>query len=102
MIHLAGYEPEVDIAIELTGARPGEKLREELFNADERSQPTSAERIVRAVRAEPVDPDRIQRTLVRLEELVSAGDETGLAERIVGLVTSETSERAAVAEVGDP
>jgi len=102
MIHLAGYEPEIDIAIEITGPRPGEKLREELFNSDERAQPTSAERIVRAVRAEPLDPDRVQRTMTRMEELVSAGDEAGLADRIVGLVTTEASERAAAAEVGDP
>ncbi len=51
MISLAGYEPDTEIAIEFTGPRRGEKLGEELFNADERSQPTSAERIVRAVRA---------------------------------------------------
>ena len=53
MIHLAGYEPDAEIAIEFTGPRRGEKLDEELFNADERSQPTSAERIVRAVRPAP-------------------------------------------------
>src|SRR6185436_12119660 len=34
MIRLAGYEPEVDIAIEFVGRRPGEKLHEELFNSD--------------------------------------------------------------------
>ena len=56
MIRLAGYEPEVDIAIEFIGARPGEKLHEELFNADERPQPTAADRIVRAVRDAPARP----------------------------------------------
>ena len=56
MIHLAGYEPDVDIAIEFTGPRRGEKIHEELFNPDERSQPTSAERIVRAVRAAAARP----------------------------------------------
>ena len=54
MISLAGYEPETEIAIEFTGPRRGEKLGEELFNEDERSQPTSAEPIVRAVR--PASP----------------------------------------------
>jgi FlaA1/EpsC-like NDP-sugar epimerase len=58
MIQLAGYEPDTDIAIEFTGPRRGEKIHEELFNPDERSQPTSADRIVRAVRAHPLDPDR--------------------------------------------
>src|SRR3954469_16306188 len=80
MIHLAGYEPEEDIAIEIIGIRPGEKIHEELFNFDERPQATTAERIVRAVRAEPLDPDWVEGTVDELLELVAAGDEAGLAE----------------------
>jgi FlaA1/EpsC-like NDP-sugar epimerase len=86
MIHLAGYEPDVDIAIEFTGPRRGEKIHEELFNPDERSQPTSAERIVRAVRAQPLDPDWVETTVERLTNLVASGDEAGLAARVVELV----------------
>ena len=55
MIALAGQEPDVDIAIEFTGPRPGEKIHEELFNADEEPRPTAADRIVRAGRLEPLD-----------------------------------------------
>jgi FlaA1/EpsC-like NDP-sugar epimerase len=40
MIRLAGYVPEVDIKIEFTGLRPGEKLYEELLNKKEITQPT--------------------------------------------------------------
>src|SRR5204863_765797 len=40
MIRLAGYEPEADIAIEIVGPRPGEKIHEELLNDEERSEPT--------------------------------------------------------------
>lgn len=40
MISLAGYKPDIDIAIEYVGLRPGEKLFEELFHADEKSLPT--------------------------------------------------------------
>jgi FlaA1/EpsC-like NDP-sugar epimerase len=91
MIRLAGYEPEVDIAIEFVGARPGEKLHEELFNSDERPQPTAANRIVRAVRDAPRDPEWVNATLTRLEALVSTGDEAELAEQTVELVTQRRS-----------
>jgi FlaA1/EpsC-like NDP-sugar epimerase len=95
MIRLAGYEPEEDIAIEFIGPRPGEKVHEELFNADEHAQPTAAERIVRAVREAPLDPGWVGRTVERLDALVAAGDEAGLAERVVEVVTDRV-ERAPV------
>jgi FlaA1/EpsC-like NDP-sugar epimerase len=98
MIRLAGYEPEVDIAIEFVGARPGEKLQEDLFNTDERPQPTAADRIVRAVREAPLDPEWVNGTLTRLESLVSSGDESDLAEKTVELVTQR---RAAALPVDD-
>src|ERR671918_498450 len=69
MIRLAGYEPETDIAIEFTGRRPGEKLHEELFNSDERAQPTGADKIVRAVRRVPLDPEWVESTLIRVQSL---------------------------------
>jgi FlaA1/EpsC-like NDP-sugar epimerase len=87
MIRLAGYEPDTEIAIEFTGARPGEKLHEELFNEEERSQPTTAERILRAVRERPLEAEWVERTVERLETLVAAGDEANLADRVVELVT---------------
>jgi FlaA1/EpsC-like NDP-sugar epimerase len=87
MIRLAGYEPEVDIAIEYVGARRGEKLHEELFNSDERPQHTASDRITRAVRDAPRDPEWVNATIVRLESLVSSGDEADLAEQTVELVT---------------
>ena len=51
MITLAGYEPEVDIAIEFVGPRPGEKLHEELFNGG-RARPADDRRSHRARRAD--------------------------------------------------
>ena len=95
MIRLAGYEPETDIAIEITGARPGEKLHEELFNSDERPQPTGADKIVRAVRRAPLDPEWVGGAVRQLEQLVREGDEAHLAERTVALV----SERREVARL---
>src|SRR5256885_9584842 len=45
MIQLSGREPERDVAIEVVGRRPGEKLHEDLFNPDERPEATGEEKI---------------------------------------------------------
>jgi FlaA1/EpsC-like NDP-sugar epimerase len=42
MIRLAGKKPNVDVKIEFVGLRPGEKLYEELFYANETLMPTKA------------------------------------------------------------
>src|SRR4051794_31764563 len=87
MIKLAGYEPETDIAIEFTGKRPGEKLHEQLFGQDEHSQPTATDKIVRAVRRAPLDPEWVEASVQKLETMVREGDESSLAEETVALVT---------------
>jgi FlaA1/EpsC-like NDP-sugar epimerase len=92
MIGLAGYEPGRDVAIEFIGPRPGEKIHEELFNVDEHAAPTVAERIVRAVRNRPLDPVWVERSVEHLERLVATGDEAGLAERVVEVVTERLEE----------
>ncbi len=90
MIRLSGQEPETDIAVEIIGRRPGEKLHEELFTPDERPQPTPAEKILTAVR-DPLDPDWVEGAFVQVEELVYQGDGAGLAATVSRL----SAERAA-------
>ena len=46
MIKLAGFIPEVDIKIEYTGLRPGEKLYEELLNNKEKNIETHNPKIM--------------------------------------------------------
>ena len=53
MIRLAGLQPGVDIAIEFTGARPGERLQEVLFA---RSEPTVEIGVEGVVAARPAQP----------------------------------------------
>ena len=45
LIKLSGYEPEVDIPIQVTGLRPGEKLYEELLMAEEGLTATKHDKI---------------------------------------------------------
>jgi FlaA1/EpsC-like NDP-sugar epimerase len=92
MIRLSGQEPDVDIAIEVVGRRPGEKVHEDLFNPDERPQPTPAEKIIAAVR-DPLDPEWVEGAFARVEELVYAGDGGSLAETVAQLA----AERAVAA-----
>ena len=68
LIRLSGLEPDVDIAIEYTGVRPGEKLVEELMTAHERHTETSHDKIFVA-RPSEVDSDELDRVV---EELVAA------------------------------
>jgi FlaA1/EpsC-like NDP-sugar epimerase len=60
MIRLAGFEPGVDIKIEYTGLRPGEKMFEELVLDPNHSKTTSNEKIfIEMAEAEPIDLKRI-------------------------------------------
>jgi FlaA1/EpsC-like NDP-sugar epimerase len=78
MIRLSGQEPDVDIAIEIVGPRPGEKVHEDLFNPDERARPTGADKIVAAERPS-LDADWVEQAFARVEDIVYAGDAATLA-----------------------
>jgi FlaA1/EpsC-like NDP-sugar epimerase len=84
MIRLSGLEPERDIAIEIVGARPGEKFHEDLFNPYERPQPTPAQKILRAD-LDSLDPDWVEQIFGEINLLVLEGDAAGLAERVSNL-----------------
>jgi FlaA1/EpsC-like NDP-sugar epimerase len=84
MIELSGLAPGRDIAIEIVGRRPGEKLHEELFNPDERPQPTPAERILRAERA-PLSPGFVDEAFAEIGLLVLEGDAAALAAKVAEL-----------------
>ncbi|HTX46855.1 MAG TPA: nucleoside-diphosphate sugar epimerase/dehydratase [Solirubrobacteraceae bacterium] len=89
MIRLSGFEPERDIAIEIVGARPGEKLHEDLFNPYERPQPTVAQKIVRAER-ERLDPAWVEQTFGEINLLVLEGDAAALADQVSRLSRART------------
>ncbi len=87
MIELSGLDPDRDIAIEVVGRRPGEKLHEELFNHFERPQPTPAERIVRAER-DALDPEAVEEMFDQISLLVLEDDAAGLATKVAELSAS--------------
>jgi FlaA1/EpsC-like NDP-sugar epimerase len=68
LIRLSGYKPDVDIKIEYTGLRPGEKLYEEKLMAEEGLRSTSNE-MIHIGNPIPFDVDAF---LARLEELMEA------------------------------
>ena len=91
MIKLSGQEPGEDIAIEIVGRRPGEKIHEELFNPDERPQPTYAEKIMVAVRPS-LPPEWVEDAFARVEDLVYSGDPA-----VTAIVQELAAERASTA-----
>jgi FlaA1/EpsC-like NDP-sugar epimerase len=84
MIRFSGLEPGRDIAIEVIGSRPGEKLHEELFNAYEHPEATPAQKILRA-RRPAVDPEWVEETFDRISLLVLEGDAAALAATVAEL-----------------
>jgi FlaA1/EpsC-like NDP-sugar epimerase len=73
MIRLSGLEPGREVEIVFTGIRPGERLNEILFAADE---PTADIGIAGIVAARPVSPalDALRPSLATLEQAVRRND----------------------------
>ncbi|TGE33834.1 nucleoside-diphosphate sugar epimerase/dehydratase [Desulfosporosinus sp. Sb-LF] len=59
LIRLSGFEPDVDIKIQFTGIRPGEKLFEELLTAEEGTTSTKHSRIFVA-KPNVIDVERLE------------------------------------------
>ena len=68
MITLAGFRPDVDIAVEYSGLRPGEKLYEEVLSNAENTDPTSHDRI-RIAKVREYEYERASKVMRDLEEL---------------------------------
>jgi FlaA1/EpsC-like NDP-sugar epimerase len=81
MIELSGLRPERDIAIEIVGRRPSEKLHEDLFNPFERPQPTPAEKIMLAER-DALNPASVEAMFDEIGLLVLEGDAAALAKKV--------------------
>ncbi|MDO5400276.1 MAG: nucleoside-diphosphate sugar epimerase/dehydratase [Eubacteriales bacterium] len=71
MIRLSGYEPDVDIKIEYTGLRPGEKLYEELLMKEEGMQET-ANKLIHIGKPIEMDDEKFKEQLARLDKACKA------------------------------
>jgi FlaA1/EpsC-like NDP-sugar epimerase len=99
MIELSGLDPDRDIDVEIIGARPGEKLHEELFNTYERRVATDAEKILRVER-EALAVEAVEAMFEEVYPLVLEGDATGLAAKVAEL--AQALQAGAAADVQAP
>ncbi|WP_119680501.1 polysaccharide biosynthesis protein [Indioceanicola profundi] len=73
MIRLAGLRPDVDVQIQFTGLRPGEKLFEEIFDPEEMPTKTEADGVFIAS-PRVMDPQLLARALDELETAAASND----------------------------
>ena len=66
LIRLSGYEPDVDIRVEYTGLRPGEKLYEELLMEEEGLKAT-ANKLIHIGKPIEMDDEKFKEQLHRLD-----------------------------------
>lgn len=94
MIELAGYEPGVDIKIEYTGLRPGEKLYEEVLSNEENTIPTEHEKI-RVAKVREYEYERVADRLTALVTLAMEGNEPDMIRMMKHLVPEFKSQNSA-------
>lgn len=85
MIRLYGFIPNIDIQINYTGLRPGEKLYEELLNDGENTSQTYHEKILIA-KVRDVSFDSVVSSFDQLELIISVDDEMLLVSKMKELV----------------
>ncbi|MBR5047352.1 MAG: polysaccharide biosynthesis protein, partial [Eubacterium sp.] len=86
LIKLSGHKPDVDIMIEYTGLRPGEKLYEEKLMSEEGLR-TTENALIHIGQPIPFDVDVF---LEQLEELMDAADKNkrNIKEMVQKIVTT--------------
>ena len=101
MIHLSGKRPHQDVAIELIGLRPGERLSEELFGFGETYDSTSQDKILLA-KSRPVRLAELADGLAALREACDAFDESALKGIVNGFFPGYAGQPSAAAPVSSP
>jgi FlaA1/EpsC-like NDP-sugar epimerase len=99
LIKLSGLEPNVDIQIEFTGLRPGEKLYEELITEGEGILPTRHEKIL-VLEGHTCDLADLAQNVHRLEQLAIAQDGDGIRKALSRMLPEYTPAVIAAGNVG--
>jgi FlaA1/EpsC-like NDP-sugar epimerase len=87
MIELSGLTPQRDVEIEIVGARPGEKLSEELYADHERPMATEAEKILRVERKRAA-AEVVEAAFGEVEALLAEADADTLSARMASIATA--------------
>lgn len=90
LIRLHNLEPDKDILIEITGRRPGEKLFEELLNADEGVIETEHEEIFKAVCCRKLTAEELEIKIAQLFGLFSNGETESVRSLLQTIVPTYT------------
>jgi FlaA1/EpsC-like NDP-sugar epimerase len=90
LIRLSGLEPGKDIEIVFTGPRSGEKLSEELWDARTDVQRTQHPEILRMVRDEPVNGQKLTQIVGELIYLAREGDSANILNLLDKVVPGAT------------
>ena len=85
LIRLSGLKPDVDIRIEYTGLRPGEKLFEEKLMAEEGLRRTPND-LIHIGSPIPFDAEEFVQQLMDLRETANSNDEEHIREKVSGIV----------------
>ncbi|MEA2522748.1 MAG: hypothetical protein QOI81_2394, partial [Actinomycetota bacterium] len=88
LIRLSGLEPDVDVPIQFTGVRPGEKLREELLMAEEGTDSTKVGQIFVARMGTEPDPHALEAGVALLVEAAQQGDPARIRAVLQDLVST--------------
>ena len=86
MIRLCGYEPDVDIPIEIVGPRPGERLHERLVADDEVIEPGFGEGMFNVRCPEGFAVPEMMDVLRRCRQIVHQGDSSEACEFLEKMV----------------
>ncbi|HSR19637.1 MAG TPA: nucleoside-diphosphate sugar epimerase/dehydratase [Anaerolineales bacterium] len=97
LIRLTGLEPGRDVEIDFTGIRPGEKLREELWELDRIYERTEHPDIVRSANEVTLADGDLQTALEALQTQILAGDTAGVVETLQAAIPG-----AAISEAPAP